>query len=479
MAIVTAGCNEKADLIADLELTQEISVITDDETYVSSEQAIEIAEAFFGRQTGMIVTKSSPDALRKNVSIETLRDYDNPSMYILNYSGGGWAIIGASRNYYPILAYNETGSFESDHEIGGLTIWMEETKDAIRTSDTFDDSTKLAMRSMWKSYEMEDYQPPVSSQLKSSSDQYTAYETRRNELYEQYGDDGWYFTSLENAQSYFWVTGQWAAFVNEAYSMGSQPQYTIVGIKDSYTSQQVGPLLTTKWGQNAPFNSICCSSNIPAGCASVAMSQIMKYHQYPHSFSYNGYQFGWSNINSNPTGHFDIYNLIASTGHAANTTYWSSGSWALPGNVADGLRVPFGYTVTRANHNYSTVESQLLVHKRPVLMAGGTLNLPNVLALIGNGHYWVCEGANRIKDESFFFIEYQPSWPGGVFSVTHGSPSYPELLRSVHYLYFYMNWGWQGSSDGWFAFNNVSPPDGDNYQYGREDLYISCPNCPH
>ena len=55
---------------------------------------------------------------------------------------------------------------------------------------------------------------------------------------------------------------------------------------------EVTPMLTTRWSQRSHCNDLCPSDadvscggslnqHVPAGCRSVAMAQIMNYHQYP------------------------------------------------------------------------------------------------------------------------------------------------------------------------------------------------------
>ena len=39
-------------------------------------------------------------------------------------------------------------------------------------------------------------------------------------------------------------------------------------------------------------------------------------------------------------------------------------------------------------------------------------------------------------------------------------------------FYFYMNWGWGVGFNGWYYNNNIVSPKG-NYQYNRQNLYIS------
>lgn len=62
---------------------------------------------------------------------------------------------------------------------------------------------------------------------------------------------------------------------------------------------KVAPMLTTKWGQNAPYNNFCPlapGKNIhcKTGCVATSMAQVMKYYRYPQqgkgyiSYEYQG-----------------------------------------------------------------------------------------------------------------------------------------------------------------------------------------------
>ena len=46
--------------------------------------------------------------------------------------------------------------------------------------------------------------------------------------------------------------------------------------------EKVGPLLTTAWHQDAPFNNhtpIINGEHAPAGCVPIAIAQVVNYHQ--------------------------------------------------------------------------------------------------------------------------------------------------------------------------------------------------------
>jgi hypothetical protein len=156
--------------------------------------------------------------------------------------------------------------------------------------------------------------------------------------------------------------------------------------------------------------------------------------------------------------------------------YYSFGSWATPGAMEDGIS-DLGYNVTRASHNYESVETQFLTYQRPVIMGGNANNipLPSPLNYIGQSHYWVCDGARSIITGRLqYFTEWQPNG-NEVFTTGWYSMNSPGISGGIGYLYFHMNWGWgNNGNNAWFAFGNVNSGKG-NFKYARQNFYISKP----
>ncbi|MFV0311012.1 MAG: C10 family peptidase [Dysgonomonas sp.] len=482
-AILLFACSEIDDLNLDYEYakTQEVSDQVDEETFVSLDKATAVADLFFSKLTeSNVSTRSGLKAQKGSALVETLRESSNPLMYIINYPDGGFVIMGTTKNYYPVLAYSDKNSFEITPDMDGISDWLEETKEAIKTSDALNDTIKTAMQNLWKSYETADISSPREAQdarLKSASNGQIACWNRCDELQMQYMGEGWNFLPLSQTKQIFEDAGFFGVYEDLCYGaeFNKSPfNCSVVGWRNIYKNEQVGPLLSTQWHQNPPFNDLCDGHS--AGCGAIAVAQVMKYYQYPSTFTLNGYTFNWNNIPVSPKSGSDQAALVRLVGGFVNVHYDSFGSWATPGDMESGIRL-LGYNVTRASHNYESVEKQLLTYKRPVIMGGNATNLsflPGSLEYIGNSHYWICDGARRLTTNQIeYFTEWQPNG-NGVFTPGWNSINSPGLLGGIVYLYFHMNWGWGGKNDAWFAFNDVNSGNG-NYQHSRQNFYITKP----
>ena len=125
VALFFSACSNDDLFLDQEEVGQDFSAIPECTVLVSSKQAIEVANAFFGINADRLGLKSSGSAQRANASVEAIRDQDgDPLMYIVNYPEGGWAIVSATRSYYPILAYNDENAFvmRAPHEMGGVNV---------------------------------------------------------------------------------------------------------------------------------------------------------------------------------------------------------------------------------------------------------------------------------------------------------------------------------------------------------------------
>lgn len=213
--------------------------------------------------------------------------------------------------------------------------------------------------------------------------------------------------------------------------------------------ETVLPLLgNNAWGQGCFYNAMCPADNTAAsycyralvGCAATSMSQVMWYWSYPsqgigsHTYTHPVYgnlsadfgatNYDWAAMPESLSG----YNTAVATisyhaGVSIEMNYGPTGSGALPSSIRPALVDHFGYSssadnIVKDNFANSVWESIIRAEHdslRPVLYYGYN---PNT----SGGHGWVVDG-------------YQGT-------------------SSNH---FHCNWGWNGSLNGYFYLNALTP----------------------
>ena len=209
----------------------------------------------------------------------------------------------------------------------------------------------------------------------------------------------------------------------------------------------VEPLLgQTQWGQSKPYNNHCPivdGERSVAGCVATALSQIMYVHKFPekgqgsHSYrlrngtvvsaDFSQTTYDWDNMlaqykgTTYTTEQADaVAELMFHVGVAANMQYSPSASGSSSGIALQGLNRYFGYDagVISLPKDFIPENEVLegiatdLVAGRPVFISAFTSNY--------EGHAFVCDG-----------------------------------MQSNGYLH--INWGWLGTSDGYFSVSALDP----------------------
>lgn len=211
----------------------------------------------------------------------------------------------------------------------------------------------------------------------------------------------------------------------------------------------ITPILhNISWGQGEPWNDKC-PGKYPVGCVATAISQIMRFYQWPdkgvgsYTHSENGRthrvnfetSYDWENMPGilplKPNTYYESYEYTPKqkealstfcyhVGVASNMVYGAKGSGTRSAYVVRALRENFRYdrsTVRLVTRNTTTQEEwnnliyNELSHNRPVYYAG---------AGSGGGHAFICDG-------------------------------YDGEGR------FHINWGWNGMSDNYFNLNILDP----------------------
>jgi len=207
------------------------------------------------------------------------------------------------------------------------------------------------------------------------------------------------------------------------------------------TTASAGPLLNTDWGQGDPYNLMCpydiysvTGNNYDVtGCLATAVGQVMHYWQYPTS--YGGNTYSWTgmplvfNGSATTAGLSSVQQLMHDLGLSSNLalTYTFNETYGYSTSIS-GTFSNFGYSSVAYNGNYQytdypTMESNLN-YGWPVVLCGQSTQ---------GGHSWVCDGYSEST-----YTDCEGGW---------GETFYP---------IFHMNWGWDGTGTGWYAYNDWS-----------------------
>ena len=228
-----------------------------------------------------------------------------------------------------------------------------------------------------------------------------------------------------------------------------------VSRRASYTP--IAPLMQTKWGQGTPYKNYCPvfekdKTKAPAGCVAIAMAQIINYHGYPQTAQFVGsytidgetkevnvnstysfpYQIAYGTylpdgatkaetMSYTPSKGNKVAMLCRDCGYAVNMNYNAGGSGAQTVDAAGALSSCFNYPTEAVKYYYrgfyTEDEWMDIIRKElekscPVIYAGASEQ--------SGGHAFIFHGMDA------------------------------EGL-------FYVNWGWQGADDGYYAFNALNP----------------------
>lgn len=283
----------------------------------------------------------------------------------------------------------------------------------------------------------------------------------------------------QNENLRWWLSAQEEA--GKARIASGTPARIISPAQAGFPSE-VAPMVTTNWGQEAPYNNLCPpginsgtgawqgyggTGRCVTGCVATAMAQVLNYKRIPvnmtgsrtlqvnqgtqYSPSYTSYTYvfsdpnnriDWDNMLDNYLpGQYNeaqgraVANLMLACGFASDMEYALDGSGTYTDSASNGMNRYFGIDCEyRFRANYSDGEWMNIVYNelsndRPI-MYGGVDPSP----FTGGGHEFVFDGYNA--------------------------------QGQVH-----VNWGWDGSDNGYFDVATLSV-NGLSFYY-EQDMVIS------
>ena len=240
----------------------------------------------------------------------------------------------------------------------------------------------------------------------------------------------WWFNSVDSIM----------VFLSKENTKKTRRQFVT---RKTIRKSSISPMLTTKWGQQKPFNNNCNGKS--AGCVAVAMAQVMNYYKYPskgigkhNNTSFEGHYYDWNSMedeyidnNYSDKSASAVATLISDCGQSIDTNYGYSSSSASCADVPAAFRNYFSYNDYTRHYSRDGKSKEFwmgmiyneLNSGRPVIY-GGT------------------------------------SSQGGHAFVLHGYDS-DGLL--------YVSWGWNGNYDGYYDIDLLNP---DKYIFKKDQELI-------
>lgn len=444
---ILASCDSDDVTLAKVDDAQQIV----DLHSITPAVAIDVAARFTDRNNGYVAKAVS----RSTLPIETIRDNnDNVIAYAVNYEDGGWVVVSATKAYYPILAYSDEGQFAFDKsdQTTGLEIWIDEIGLAIESADSFDDETTSQIALEWLEYQTESLSTSIGSGLPGgNSPEAVVCRARLKELNETYYQDGWSFTTLPQVSEVTMPSGVYSL----ADSHSSPYEYTIVGLRVVDPDYTVGPLMTTQWYQQSPYNAFC--SPYPAGCVPTAIAQIMKYHQFPAKFNWNDMPDATNTVATSA-----ILELLQDVGKTVNAVY----SYVTTASYNDAVQgfVNYGYNAELKEYNKKEVVDFMLTNRLPIYMGGHNSSG-------GVGHAWVCDGVKHRSSQYEYYVEYLVN--GSYDNLNASWMDYPLIIdiSAPKPIEFHMNWGEIDLSNGWFV--EAKPNNNVDLSHFRRNIFVT------
>lgn len=455
VCLLVFSCKEELAIDISAECINESKLACAIDFDVSPDEAVNAAYNYFGKK----MTKSS---VEDAMPIE----YNGQDVaYYVNMQEGGWVIVSGDKRMQTILAYNPEGLFCPDSLEYGPMLWLESlSKDIYSLKMSSDVMTDSPYLNRWG---------------KNKSLRYAA--TKGDG-----GDDH---------------TGEWLQDVYVA--------------RDFVSICDVNHLTRSIWHQNEPYNTFMPTKRwdtdtlYSAGCATVAIAQMMKHLHSNKNFSLEEPSFGsfvrdgfldlgisyedttgifcnWEGITGfciTPEERLAVAHYFAGILNDIKQHY---SGWL---SFLD-FFVPFSSVHESQIVNYFARQGvgctgfvdfdpdlvvQSLNNGYPVIIAANSSN-----SVFNPGHMWLIDGARAVEQYDVYYRKWMPI--GTYPPVEPEEPDWDNLEDYVvsdriyggtDYL-FLMNWGWGRNDNTYYYLGNnwYAPSSGhENFIYHRRILH--------
>lgn len=383
----------------------------------SVEQAVEIANDFFGKGTDSNSLSKRGTSMPKCEVLTKTRQSISKSgnatedadtlLYVLNYDNG-YAVISADlRVPDKIIAYSEEGNFDLNTDNPGIQIFIDMAQDyidfSIEKAESMRDSLEKAL------------DEKISSAIDCQQD------------------------SKSNLSKTKIITSKTLVYENVPYTYEK--------------TEILGPYIKTYWNQDWPYNKYTLNDDsvrCPAGCVAVAFSQLMAYWRWPFAYNKNESSIiQWNLMLQWPPNKDYIAQFIHEIGVSINTKYDTSGSSASTEYALRMLR-NYKYKADEIQSYSFDAIKQSIDNKRPVIIEGFRQDDTENKKI---GHCWLIDGYAKetwsYNGEKRFVIMYKDDVTGEISGELLVQPEIG--VSTAYYQHFNLGWKYQSSTRGYYS----------------------------
>lgn len=281
-------------------------------------------------------------------------------------------------------------------------------------------------------------------------------------------------TGIENFDYYMdLLTAQVAATPTTFASLPEMPIQPIPKTKEEKVDidESKGPLVQARWNQSGFYgryftNNLC-------GCVTTAVAQIMSFYRKPETIACTvsasplykqTVVLDWDAMTPVPKttdSQEQMAVLMREIGTKVGAHEEDGGTPAPSKNVPKCVKA-FGYSCSTGLQSFESYRVRSALNQgHPVYIEGWDVNDSSL------GHAWVADGYHYTEKGTRYYIETWVS-DGGGFGHYEYVPDGENIVISdlLHY-----NWGWGGSSDGYFA--SSVPASAQRYTFSNLKMILS------
>ena len=343
-----------------------------------------------------------------------------PAAYFFNIGGNGWVIMAGTTTIDPIIAYSEEGSLEMDKLPANMMWWVNGYSDMVSEIQELDAKNNYPDHDLWV-------------KLKNNNYKGSTKDVQHNLMRSKWGqgDDNNPTYNLycpQNSEGRYAVTGCVATALSQICNYYQSPKH---------------PTGTARYW----LRSRTTDTTMPNIQLKIELDTV--------TFDYSLMPDAPTNIYGSQTCTDEEMRAVAflnyAIGVAVKMAYSPDGSGAQSPTVVTSMNKYFKYTRGTQRYRSGNTDWDYVNAIRSELMNGNPLYMDGVSSTGSGadaaGHAWVCSG---YKDED--------------------TNSY------------YMNWGWNGSGNGWFNLGRNSMPitgHGLNFNLSQEAILDMHPTEVH